>query len=108
MFAEPVLGEAKGSRPVTRYARDRIFPVVVIDHCGRARSAYAVGSEAAKRSAQGVISRCNRGAISVEKMEFIDLMDVPELTPSREKTENTPINLVYKHLIGFEVRRSIH
>jgi len=34
-------------------------------------------------------------------------MDVPELTPSREKTEKPPKNAVYKYPIGFEVRRQI-
>jgi hypothetical protein len=33
---------------------------------------------------------CNIGAISVEKMEIIDSMDITELTPLREKTEITP------------------
>jgi hypothetical protein len=39
-------------------------------------------------------------------MVFMDSMDIPDLTPSREKTENTPINHVFTHPIGFEVRRS--
>ena len=38
-------------------------------------------------------------------MDFVDSMDAFELTPSREKTENTPISLVFTHPIGFEVRR---
>jgi hypothetical protein len=38
-------------------------------------------------------------------METVDSMDAGELTPSREKTEMTPINPVFKHLIHFEVRR---
>ncbi len=50
-------------------------------------------------------SRCNFGAISVEKMEIMDSMDNLELTPSRGWTEITPINAVFSHPIGFEVRR---
>jgi len=49
--------------------------------------------------------RCNSGAISVEKMETVDSMDVPESTPSREKTEKPPINTVFSHPIHFEVRQ---
>jgi len=52
-------------------------------------------------------SRCNCGAISLEKMDFMDSMDAFELIPSREKTEIAPINPVYKHHIGFEVGRQI-
>jgi hypothetical protein len=48
---------------------------------------------------------CNCGANRVEKVEIMDLMDDRELTPSREKTEITPINAVFKLPIGFEVRR---
>ena len=51
---------------------------------------------------------CNCGAISVEKMEIVDSMDDRELTPSREKTDISPINAVFSHPIEFEVRRSIH
>ena len=62
-----------------------------------------VGSEAAIRSARRGLS----GAISVERMDFMDAMDVPELTPSREKTENTPVNPVFGYPIGFEVKRKL-
>jgi hypothetical protein len=41
-------------------------------------------------------------------MEIVDAMDVPELTPSREKTEIAPINPMFSHPIGFEVRRQIY
>ena len=57
------------------------------------------------RSARRALFWCSIGAIGVEKMDFVDSMDNFELTPSREKTENTPKNAVYKHHIGFEVRR---
>jgi hypothetical protein len=65
-------------------------------------------NQAAKPVDSADLSRCNFGATSVEKMETVDSMDAGELTPSREKTEMTPINPVFKHLIHFEVRRSIH
>jgi hypothetical protein len=41
----------------------------------------------------------------MEKMEIMDSMDVPELTPSRGWTEITPKNVIFSHLIGFEVRQ---
>jgi hypothetical protein len=41
-------------------------------------------------------------------MEFVDSMDDRESTPSREWTEITPINAVFSHPIGFEVRRQTH
>jgi hypothetical protein len=65
-------------------------------------------NQAAKPIDLDVISRCSFGAISVEKMDFMDSMDARELTPSREKTEITPLNAIYSHPIGFEVSRSIH
>ena len=51
------------------------------------------------------LSWCNFGAIRVDKMETMDSMDDCELTLSREKTEKPPINTVFTHPIGFEVRR---
>jgi len=46
------------------------------------------------------------GANSVEKMDFMDSMGDLELTPSRGWTEITPINAIFSHPIGFEVRRT--
>ena len=38
-------------------------------------------------------------------MEIMDSMDALELTPSRGLTQISPLNTVFSHPIGFEVRR---
>jgi hypothetical protein len=41
---------------------------------------------------------------TLEKMDFVDSMDNHELTSSRVWTEINPINAIFCHPIGFEVR----
>jgi hypothetical protein len=40
----------------------------------------------------------------MEKMEIVYSMDDRELTPSREKMEISPMNAIFNHPIGFEVK----
>ena len=79
-------------RRFVRYAHDGMLVPLATGFPGRGCSPLlsSVGSEAAIRSAHRTFFRCDFGAISVEKMEIMDSVDVPELTPSREKTEKPP------------------
>ena len=69
-------------RPDARYPRGRrketgLYPswLKATSVFGRARSAHAVGSDAATQSARRALLRCNRSATRVERVEFVDSMD---------------------------------
>jgi hypothetical protein len=71
---------------------------------GRRPLRSLVGSEAAIQSARMALFWCNFGAIRMEKMDFIDSMDNPELTPSRGWTEITPMERIFSLAVQFEVK----
>ena len=47
---------------------------------------------------------CNPGAIGVERMDFVLLMDNPELTPSRGWTLFSPMERMFNISVQFEVK----
>jgi len=51
---------------------------------------------------------CNCGAIGMERMDSVLLMDSSWLTPSRGWTDITPMEAMFSPPVQFEVRRSIH
>ena len=67
--------------------------------------AYSVPGRRSSVTSAASNSRCNFGAISVERMDFVDSMDDLELTPSRGWTEFSPIIRTYIPPRQFEVRR---
>ena len=50
---------------------------------------------------------CNYGAIGVERMDFVLLVDCSWSTPSRGWTEFNPMERMFNPPVQFEVRRSI-
>ena len=88
-------------RPDLCCAQDGMLATLATGYLRSGPQATPVGHEVHMRSAAKLpfgherreYFRCSFGAISVEKMDFMDSMDIPELTPSRGWTEITPFGL---------------